>query len=173
MRPLIVFLLFVQYCGVVPVNAAEDGIVWEEAVQMAKRGDADFAFMYFRILAHDYPDSRRAVDAQFALGEYYFLQGNFAVAAQEFGDFCARYPKRKETLAALGYLYQMARMQGQTDAMKKYRDRVVASHQVILIFDEKQSFQFLSGFQRRHKVAFYIDKIEVWIDDKLFSEIPF
>ncbi len=140
---------------------------------MAKGGDADFAFMRFRILVHDYPDSRRAVDARFALGEYYFLRGNFAMAIQEFGDFCARYPKREETLAALGYLYQMARMQGQTDAMKKYRDRVIASRQVILIFNEKKSFQFFSGFQRRHKVVFYIDKIEVLIDDKLFCEVPF
>jgi tetratricopeptide (TPR) repeat protein len=111
--------------------------------------------------------------AQFAEGEYYFRQNNFQMAIEAFESFSAQYPKREEALIALAYLFKIAQIQGNPDAIKDYHHKVASFHQLAFVFNENKSFTFLSGFGHKHKLVFYIDKVELYVDDKLFTKVHF
>ena len=70
---VIILSLLLQGCFWAPcVKASEAGLEWKEAIQSVKEAEDDFAFMSFRTILEEYPDSRYALPAQFAQGEYYF-----------------------------------------------------------------------------------------------------
>ena len=119
------------------------------------------------------PNSRYCLAAEFAQGEYYFLQNNLHMASDEFKDFYAKYPQHEEALIALAYLFKIAQIQNHPDDMKEYRNKAASFRQLTFIFNDKKSFKFLSGFQRKHKLVYYINKVELYVNGKLFTEVPF
>jgi len=171
---VIILSLLLQGCFLVPcVKASEADLEWKDAVRSAQQGDADFAFMGFQTIVQVYPDSRYYLPAKFAEGEYYFHHNDLAMALEVFESFCAQYPKREEALIALAYLFKIAQIQGNSDALKNYHNRVASFHQMAFVFNEKKSFTFLSGFGHKHKLVFTIDKVELYVDDRLFTKVPF
>ncbi len=171
---VIILSLLLQGCFLVPcVKASEADLEWKDAVRSAQQGDADFAFMGFQAIVQVYPDSRYYLPAKFAEGEYYFHHNDLTMALEVFESFCAQYPKREEALIALAYLFKIAQIQGNADALKNYHNRVASFHQLAFVFNEKKSFTFLSGFGHKHKLVFTIDKVELYVDDRLFTKVPF
>jgi tetratricopeptide (TPR) repeat protein len=169
-----VFILLLCQCLVcVPLAHAGDAeVLWAQAVDMAKRGEPDFAFMDFRMLFDTCPDFFRRSAVEFSLGEYYFSQHMFSLAIPQFEDLYAKDPKGREALVALVYLYKMAEAGGRLEAAKDYQKKIITSHPVVFIFKNSQSVEYFSGFQHKYKVVFYINRIEVLIDGNLFVEIP-
>src|SRR5437868_994201 len=106
---IILILLWQSCCCSASLNAADADLLWTRAVELAKVGQADGAFVNFHMLVQAYPDFSRTASAQFDLGEYFFFQNNFEQAAAEFKNTYAKYPKSKESLVALAYLYKMAK----------------------------------------------------------------
>jgi len=171
---VIIISLLLQGCLLVPcVKASEADLEWKEALRSAQQGEADFAFMDFQTITQVYPDSRYVLPAKFAEGEYYFLQNNLQMARETFESFCAQYPKREEALIALAYLFKIAQIQKDPDAVKNYHNRVASFHQLAFVFNENKSFTFVSGFGHKHKLVFTIDKVELYVDDRLFTKVPF
>ena len=171
---VIILSLLLQGCWwVTCVEASEADLEWREAIGLAKEGENDFAFMDFKTVLDDCPGSRHCVAAGFAQGEYYFLQNNLAMARDEFKNFYAQYPRHQEALVALAYLFQIAKIQRHTDDMKAYRSKAASFRQLTFIFNDKKLFKFLSGFQRQHKLVYYINKVELYVNGQLFTEIPF
>ncbi|MBF0570686.1 MAG: outer membrane protein assembly factor BamD [Candidatus Omnitrophica bacterium] len=171
---VIILSLLLQGCFCVPcVKASEADLEWKEAVGLAKQGEYDFAFMNFRTILDDYPNSRYALTAKFAQGEYYFLQNNLQMASDEFKSFYATYPRHQEALIALAYLYKIAQIQKRPESIKEYHNKAASFRQLTFIFNDKKSFKFLSGFQRKHKLVSYINKVELYVNGELFTEVPF
>jgi tetratricopeptide (TPR) repeat protein len=171
---VIIISLLLQGCLLVPcVKASDADLEWKEALTLAKQGESDFAFMGFQTIVQLYPDSRYMLPAQFAEGEYYFQQNNYQMATETFESFCTQYPKREETLIALAYLFKIAQIQGNPDAIKNYHNKVASFHQLAFVFNENKSFSFLSGFGHKHKLVFTIDKVELYVDDQLFTKVHF
>lgn len=171
---VIILSLLLQGCFLVPcVKASEADLEWQDAVGSAKQGEYDFAFMDFRTILEDYPNSRYSLAAEFAQGEYYFLQNNLQMASNEFENFYAKYPQHDEALIALAYLFKIAQVQKRPDAMKEYRDKAASFRQLTFIFNDKKSYKFLSGFQRKHKLVYYINKVELYVNGELFTEVSF
>lgn len=169
----IILILFWQCCCCVPLlNAADADTLWAQAVQMAKQREMDFAFINFRMIVDTYPDSTQSPAAQFDLGEYYFLENYFTLAIAEFEGIYTKHPRQKESMVALAYLYKIAQMKGQKDQMSRYQKQIISSYRAAFIFKDSRSFEYLSGFQHKHKLVFYIDRIEVFADGKLFVEVP-
>jgi outer membrane protein assembly factor BamD (BamD/ComL family) len=169
---VIILTLFWQCFSAVPVvKAADADILWNRAISMAKQGQMDMAFIDFRMLVHSYPDARQKPTAQLGLGEYHFSHHSFSLAAKEFKDFYNQYPKRQDSVIALAYLYKMAQMNGQNHLMEEYRQKIISSRQVAFIFKDSQSFRYVSGFQHKYEVVFYIDKIEVWVNGNFFVSV--
>jgi hypothetical protein len=170
----IILSLLLQGCWWVPcVKASEADLEWGEAVGSAKQGEDDFAFMDFHTLLEDYPNSPHAMAAKFAQGEYFFLQNNLQMASDEFKDFYAHYPRHQESMIALIYLFKIAQIQKHPDDMKEYHNKAATFRQLTFIFNDKKSFHFLSGFQRQHRLVYYINKVELYVNGKLFTEVPF
>ncbi len=152
--------------------AAEVDLEWRQAVSLVKQGQPDFAFANFDLIARTYPESRYARPAEFAQGEYFYMQGQRKAAAEKFRVFYGHHPRSQEALAALAYLYEIARLQSDAAAAAKYRKQLVSSHQANFIFKDRKSYEFTSAFARRHKISFAIDQIEVWVDGKLLVRVP-
>lgn len=171
---VIILSLLLQGCfWVTCVKASEADLEWKEAIGFAKQGENDFAFMDFQTVLGDCPHSRYCLAAGFAQGEYYFLQNNLQMASDEFKDFYAKFPRHEEALIALAYLFQIAKIQKRTDEMEKYRSEAATFRQLTFIFNDTKLFNFQSGFQRKHKLVYHINKVELYVNDKLFTEIPF
>ncbi len=155
------------------VKASEADLEWKEAIGLAKQGEYDFAFMNFQTVLDDCPDARRCLAAEFAQGEYYFLQNNLLMASDAFKSFYAKYPRHEEALIALAYLFQIAKIQNHPNDMKEYRTKAASFRQLTFIFNDRKFFKFLSGFQREHKLVYYINKVELYVNGQLFTEVTF
>lgn len=173
MKAWTVFVMGLQLFLAAGAYAGEVDLQWKRAVMLAKQGQTDFAFVDFDFIARRYPESRYAMPAQFAQGEYYFLHNQRPAAIATFEDFTVKYPKSKESLLAMAYLYAAAKDRGDAQAMDKYRKELASSQQTKFIFKDTRSFEFISAFQRRHKVTFSIDKIEVTVNGAPLAEIVF
>jgi tetratricopeptide (TPR) repeat protein len=170
---IILSLLLQGWCWVPCVKASEAGLEWKEAIESAKQGEYDFAYMSFKEIQDDYPASRYGLAATFAQGEYYFLQNNLPMAAEEFKNFYSKYPQHEEALIAIAYLYKIAEIQKHPDVAQEYRNKAASFRQLTFIFSDKKYFSFLSGFQRQHKLVCTINKVELYVNGKLFTEVPF
>jgi mRNA-degrading endonuclease HigB of HigAB toxin-antitoxin module len=95
------------------------------------------------------------------------------MASDAFKNFYAHYPQHEESLVALAYLFQIAKIQKRPDDMKKYRNKAASFRQITFIFNDKKFFKFHSGFQRKHKLVYYINKVDLYVNGELFTEIPF
>jgi len=170
---IILTLLLQGYCWVPCAKASEADLEWKEATGLAKQGENDFAFMDFKNILDVYPNTRYSLAAAFALGEYYFLQNNLPMASDEFKHFYAQYPQHEEALIALAYLFKIAQIQNRPQDMDQYRNKVATFRQLTFIFNDKKSFKFFSGFQRKYKLVYYINKVELYANGKLFTGVPF
>jgi hypothetical protein len=171
---VIILSLLLQGCLLIPCAwASEADLEWKEAIDLAKQGENDFAFMDFDSILKDYPNSRHSMAAAFALGEYYFLQNNLPMASETFENFYTQYPQHQEALVALAYLFKIAKTQNHPNDLEKYRNQAASFRQLTFIFNDKKSFKFISGFQRKYTLIYYINKVELYVNGKLFTGIPF
>jgi hypothetical protein len=169
--PVIILTLFWHWSFATNLNAADADVLWTRAVSMAQQGQVDMAFTNFRMIVDSYPTFSKGALARLDVAEYYFLQNDLHSAVIEFENLCLQYPKGHESFIALAYLYKIAQMQGKKEDMALYQKRLMSSHPFALIFKNNKSFEVVSGFHK-YKAMFQIDKIEVWIDDRLFVQIP-
>jgi len=171
---VIILSLLLQGCFWVScVEASEADQIWKEAIGLARVHDNDFAYMDFQSILNDYPDSRYGMPAEFAAGEYFFLDNNLQMASDAFESFYTKYPHQQESLIALAYLYRIASVQDHADDMKKFRTMAASFRQLTFIFNDKKSFNYISGFQRKYKLDYYINKVDVYVNGTLFTEVPF
>ncbi len=170
-RKYIISGLLLAACYQPCLNAADADILWNKALGHAKEGEIDFAFMNFQMLIDTYPDFRNKSAAMFSLGEYYFAQHNFSAAVKEFEHLYDAYPKSREALFSLSYLYKIALAQGRGDVAQEYQRKMIAAHAVVFIFKDKESLEYRSGFQHKYNFIFYIDRIQVLMDGELFIEV--
>ena len=61
--------------------------LYSAAIREAESGNKDFAFMHCRELLENYPGSKYASDAAFAIGEYYFITANYESAGEALSNF--------------------------------------------------------------------------------------
>ena len=170
---IILSLLLQGWCCVPCVKASEANLDWVDAIGFAKQGAYDYAYLDFQTILENYPNSQYSLPAEFAKGEYYYLQNNLSAASDAFLHFYAKYPKHQEALAALAYLYKIAQTQQHPKDMEEYRHKAASFRQLTFIFNDIKTFKFVSGFQRKHKLLYYINKVDLYVNGKLFTEVPF
>lgn len=95
------------------------------------------------------------------------------MASDAFKNFYAKYPQHEEALIAIAYLFKIAQLQNHPTEMKEYRSKAASFQQLIFIFNDKKYFKFLSGFQRKHKLVSYINRVDLYVNGALFTEVPF
>ena len=147
--------------------------LYYKGVEAARFGDKDFAFMYFRMFLRRQLKSEAASGALFSLGEYYFGVSDYRDATKAFSQFITSYPTSEAKLFALAYLLEVARNKGDQDLAAELTKEIVASKQLSLLFSEFKEHTYISSFSREYKAIFFIDKVEIYIDEEFFSKISY
>lgn len=163
---LFLFLLFSQ-----TLFAEEDAQVYSRAREAAQSGHMDFAFMYYRSILNDYPDSKFKAQALFAQGEYYFLLPNYHESASLFNKFISLNPDPKEKLFALAYLLKIAQIQGNESLEKDLQKTILTLNPMDLVFRDFKEYNYRSPLDRKHKAVFRIDKIQFYVQGEMFVQI--
>lgn len=170
----VIIVFFMCLAVISPLVFAQSGrSVYFRGIRAAKSGKNDFAFMYFRDFFQNEPNSPLAEHALFALGEYCYFSGNLSQAAQFFNRFIARYPKSKAKIFACGYLLDSARKSNRQELAKRIEREIVTFYQLSLVFSKYKRFVYNSAFDKKYKALYYMNKVEIYIDDRLFTEIVY
>ncbi len=78
--------------------------LFSQAKAAQSAGNKDVAFLLYRQILREYPDSAYAEESQFLMGQYYFDSRNYFNAAQTFGDFVRKFPQSRFAKDANQYL---------------------------------------------------------------------
>ncbi len=162
-------LLSVLFSGV--GHAGEDRGLYSRAMKSAKQGDADFAFMNYRSILREYPQSKFKEQALFAHAEYSFLLKHYDESVALFTTFVQDYPDSKGKLFALAYLLKIAGEKGDQKEVEAIRKQIISLRKISLVFRNFKKYKYRSPFYRYWKAIIYIDKIEFYINGELFEKI--
>ena len=169
---LIIFLFFMLLSHYV-LYAASSKDIYKLAVKSALQKNKEFAFMYYRQLLRDYPQSPYAMEALFGEGEYFFFIPDYDQAYKLFDEYIRRYPDSKAMLFALAYLLKIARIQKKEELAKDIEKKIISVRQVGLVFTDFKEYEYQSPLARKFLAVFHIDKIEFYADDNLFAKISY
>ncbi|OGX05388.1 MAG: hypothetical protein A2Z88_00695 [Omnitrophica WOR_2 bacterium GWA2_47_8] len=143
------------------------------AVRSVKAGNKDFAYLYYRSILREFPHSKYAQDALFAVSEYHFLYGDYGQARKYFKEFAEKYPQSPAKIFALAYQFRLAQIfhdQPDQDSLQK---AIANFTQVSLVFRDYKEFKYTSAMQRPLRAVYYIDKIEFYAGEDLFAKISY
>lgn len=151
----------------------EEAQIYSRALEAIKSGDIDFAFLYFHSLLTNYPESKYTQEALFATGEYYFLIADYRDAAAAFIRFVGDYPNSKAKPFALAYLLKIAEKGSQESLVKNLENKIATLQRLSLLFRKFKEYKYRSPLYRKHRVIYYVDKVEFYIDGQLFAKISY
>lgn len=170
-RIIIAALLFILFYGL--GYAQDNKEVYFKAVEMARAGEPDFAYMHFKEALFDFFGSKYKKDALFATGEYYFSVNDYSDASLVFFQLVEDYADSKAEIFALAYLLKISRIRNQEAFTEALKELIINSQRLVLAFKEYKEIKYNSPFQKRYKVIYYIDKIEFYLNGELFEKILF
>lgn len=168
--------LIILLCGTLFVNpgfAQGSKEIYSLAVNAARAGDKDSAFMYLTSLMSSYPDSEYAESALFGLTEYYFSINSYHDAAREVMKLIDKYPESQTRPVALCYLLKISRLLEQGPLTKKLEKEITTSKHFSFVFRDHKEYLYTSPLGRKYRVAYYIDRVEFYIDGELFEKISY
>ena len=154
-------------------NAQEERQLYSMAASAVKSGDLDTAFMHFRSLLENYPESKYRENPLFAIGEYYYLIADYSDAVKTFISFISDYPDSKGRQFALAYLLKIAQIRGEESLVKSLEEKIVTLRQLTLLFSDFKEYKYRSSLLKEHRVIYYIDKVEFYVDKELFAKISY
>ena len=146
---------------------------YSSAVEFAKAGQVDFAFMYFNELMRSYPESKYREQALFAVGEYYFRISGLREAEEAFRAFLDEYPDSKQRLYALAYLLNIAEKNQDEISVQGLKKQIIDLQQVSFIFRETKDVVYQSALYQNYRAVIYIDKIEFYVEGELFAKVSY
>ncbi len=79
--------------GITGTGKADASSVYEYAFDLLKKGDYEEAEKEFKRFMKDFPENNLIPNAQYWLGETYYVRGNFERAARTFAEGYKKYPK--------------------------------------------------------------------------------
>jgi outer membrane protein assembly factor BamD (BamD/ComL family) len=153
--------------------AQEESWLYGTAIDEAKRGNHEFSFLQLHSLVTSFPKTQYLEKALFAIGEYHFMDNNFAEAADTFSQLLEKFPDSKSTVFAMAYLLKIAQRRGAEDLAAKLEKTIATFHKLSLVFRNSKEFTYNSIFQHKYKVVYYIDKVEFYKDGEPFAQVSY
>lgn len=161
------WLLFASSAG----YAGEEDVLYAKAIQAARSGRIDFAFMYYNQLDREYSRSRYREQVLLAKGEYFYELPAYVPAKEAFEKLLQEYPQSSGKLFVLAYLYKIAAAEGKADLTENLKKEILTFRQVGLVFEETKEYKYPSPFYRSFRAVFYIDKVEFYRGGELFATV--
>ena len=168
-----VWIILTGWLLLVPASgyAGEADALYAKALQAARAGRVDFAFMYYNQIDSEYPHSRYREQVLFAKGEYFYELPAYAQAKEIFEKVLDEYPQSPGKLFVLSYLYKIAEAEGKTGLAENFKKEILTFRQVGLVFKEAKEYKYSSPFYRNFRAVFYIDKVEFYRGGELFAAV--
>ncbi len=169
----IIILFLLMGCLFVQVSYSEESQrLYHEGLNFARSGDVDFAFMRYQSLLETYPDAECIEDVLFAVGEQYFSMSDYPNAAMIFNKFISLYPESDALPFALIYLAKIFRQAGKEDLALNFEKAVISFKQTSLLFSNFKEHAYTSSFYKKYKAVYFIDRVEIYINNELSAKIP-
>lgn len=149
----------------------QDSELYCQGIKAARLGKADFAFMYFRMLLADFPESEFTEKALFAVGEYYFSLGDYQDAFRVFARFANSYPQSKARLFASAYYLELARKDEKKQLAKEIEKEIIVYQQLSFLFRDFKEYKYKSLLFNSYTALYFINRIEFYINEELFTKI--
>lgn len=146
--------------------------LYHEGLSLARSGDMDFAFMRYQLLLENYSDTEFTEDVLFAVGEHYFSMSDYYNAAMTFNEFINLYQESNALPFALIYLAKISRQAGKEDLAVNFEKAVISFKQTSLLFSNFKEHTYVSSFYKKYKAVYFIDRVEIYINNELFAKIP-
>jgi len=169
----LVAALFIVTLVITPSIAGQDSTVFFKARESARQGQRDFAFMHYRTIIRNYPQSKYKIPALFALGEYYFLAADHKKSMDYFNQYIKQTKDENGKLFALLYLLQFAKKFGQEDRIEEIHYEMVALKRQSFLFKKFREYQYRSPLHRLHKALYEIDNIQFFVEGILYEKIDY
>lgn len=173
---LVMALVAALVCGCAVSETSER---YRAATQSIRDGQTYFAIMHLRAIIKDDPSSPCAPTAMFALGEYYFDNGDHYNSIKTFSNFVRSYPKDKGAVFAKLIIYRIINEikkdeeapQQESELIKEIRKELFSQPLFLIFYDKKTPRSYKTIFGHSYLVYDYVDKIKVFRDDKIFLEL--
>ncbi len=168
---IIAIILFTAFLFIQNAYSEEAQRLYHEGLNLARSGDMDFAFMRYQTLLENYPDAEFIDDVLFAVGEQYFSIADYYNATETFHEFIKRYPESNALPFALIYLAKISRQAGQEDLAISFEKAIISFKQTSLLFSNFKEHKYVSSLYKKYKAVYFIDRIEIYINNELFAKI--
>ncbi len=162
--------------NITPGLAEQDGREeYVKACRFIKQREYDFAFLEFRSIIRDFPDSRYARESEFAIGEYLFMQKMYWESIKNFSEYIRDYPDSNGAIFAKAYILKiMEDIENLTAEQKKDIENIkteLFSEPLFLLFSEYKEISYRSAFNNNFSIRYYVDIIKVYKNDKIFVTV--
>ncbi len=150
--------------------------LYNEARVFAREGRLDFAFLSLKELLRQSPNYRHAAGVKFAIAEYHFSNSEFKAAIIALVDYLNHYPEDKFNIFAKGMLYKsisdvkLQESDKTQEIIKEIKKEFFASP-VFFVFSEFKEKSVTSILGNSYLLKEYVDKIEIFQNDKLFLSV--
>ena len=108
--------------------------------------------------------------AKFGMAEYYFKHHAYLDAFRAFKEYSDSYPPETSTLLAKVYLYKIANIKAEPETANTLKKEIFASS-FVLLFSKFKVLKYLSAFDNRYEIHYYLDKIQVFLNGGNFEEL--
>ena len=152
--------------------SGESQELYHEGLNFARSGDVDFAFMRYQSLLENCPDAEFIEDVLFAVGEHYFSISDYYNAAMTFNNFINSYSESDALPFALNYLAKIFRQAGKEDSALNFEKAIISFKQTSLLFSNFKEHAYTSSFYKKYKAVYFIDRVEIYINNELSAKIP-
>lgn len=166
-------ILFLTVSSAPRAFAAEDALLFAQAGMEAKKGQHEFAFLHYRSLLRDYPNSKFAIPSNFSQAEYYFLLADYEKASGLFQEFIRLYSDSREKLFALAHLLKIARLQENSQMVHQWEKEILTLKPTSFIFRDKKKFVYRSPLNRLFKAVFRINEVDFFLGEEPFVQIVY
>ncbi len=155
------------------------GEQYRDGLRDLKEGRIYFAFLNFRSVFKEDPDSPYAPEAAFAVGEYYFDNSDYFNSLKTLSDYIHKYPKHRGAVFAKLIIYKILTDVKREDVLgvqedtlvKEIRKELFSQPLFLIFYDKKSPRSYRSLFNHSYLVYDYVDMIKVFRDDKIFLEL--
>ena len=152
-----------------------NGSLFGNSILLAKQStlspQTDFLFMQYRKISRESPQTKKGLDALFAMGEYYFLMSDFQNAKESFQAFLKDGKNKFQKFFAYAYLLKMAELNHDQQSIKQISKDLAQFRRNIFVFRNTKQYKFNSPLKRSHKIICSIGKVEFIVEEKSFAKL--
>ena len=170
---IVAVMSVISILGLGEAYAQSDAVLYKIAKKAAATGDNDYAFMCFRSIINSSSRSKFYKEALFSTGEYYYSMGDYRNADRSFSSFLDTYPKDEAFPFAIAYMLRIDEQMQISKTTEGLRKKLITFKQLSLLFSEFKELTYKSPLNLHYKAIYFIDRIEMYINEDLFEKIYF